>query len=148
MLSTDVPRRNGAALVEATVALRARFEACVWEAPTWPEGVADGLADLAEWVTENPVIARLLVTDARMAGRELLALADLERRRTISSVRRGWEHHHPGEPVPELHLEFFCGAVVHVIANALERDEVDDLPTRLVGLVLLAGEPLPARPSA
>ncbi|HET6509922.1 MAG TPA: hypothetical protein VFG42_24225 [Baekduia sp.] len=148
MVSTDVPRRNGAALVEATVAMRARFEDRVWTAGSWSEGVAAGLAGLAEQVAEDPAAARLLVIGARTAGRELLALADLERRRTISSVRRGWEHHHPGEPVPELHLEFLCGAVVHVIATALELDELDDLPTRLVGLVLLTGEPLPARPCA
>ena len=42
--------------------------------------------------------------------------------------------------MPELQLEFLCGAIGHVIAGALARDELDHLHARLFGLLAFADE--------
>jgi hypothetical protein len=137
MLSTDVQRSFGDAYLEATAAMRSRFEARVVEAETWTEGLALALCDLADGVLADPETARMTVTDVRFAHRDMLCLCDTDRQETINSLARGWQHHHAG-PVPELHLEFLCGAIGHVIAGALTRDQLEDLHGRLFGLLAFA----------
>jgi hypothetical protein len=137
MLSTDVQRSFGDAYLEATAAMRARFEARVLEAESWTEGLALALSDLADGVLADPATARLTVTDIRFAHRDMLCLCDEDRQATLASLARGWQHFHDG-PVPEVQLEFLCGAIGHVIAGAIARDELDELPTRLIGLLAFA----------
>jgi hypothetical protein len=139
MLSTDVQRSFGDAYLEATAAMRTRFEARVLEAESWPEGLALALNDLADSVLADPATARLMVTDVRSAHRDMLCVCDEDRQETIASLARGWQHHHRG-PVPELQLEFLCGAIGHVIAGALARGELDTLHARLFGLLAFADE--------
>jgi hypothetical protein len=140
MLSTDVQRSFGDAYLEATAAMRSRFEARVLEADNWTEGLALALSDLADGVLADPETARMTVTDIRFAHRDMLCICDEDRQETVASLARGWQHHHAGRPVPELHLEFLCGAIGHVIAGAFARDELDDLHARLFGLLAFADE--------
>jgi len=139
MLGTDVQRSFGDAYLEATAAMRSRFEARVLEAENWTEGLALALNDLADGVLADPETARMTVTDVRYGHRDMLCLCDEDRQETIASMARGWQHHHEG-PVPELQLEFLCGAIGHVIAGALTRDELDALHARLFGLLAFADE--------
>jgi hypothetical protein len=139
MLSTDVQRSFGDAYLEAVAAMRSRFEARVLEAESWTTGLALALADLADGVLADPETARMTVTGIRMSHRDLLCRCDEDRQETLASLARGWQHHHEG-PVPELQLEFLCGAISHVIACALARDELDALHARLFGLLAFADE--------
>jgi hypothetical protein len=139
MLGTDVQRSFGDAYLEATAAMRSRFEARVLGAETWTEGLALALNDLADGVLADPETARMTVTEARCAHRDMQCLCDEDRQETLASMARGWEHHHDGA-VPELQLEFLCGAIGHVIAGAIARDELDHLHARLFGLLAFAGE--------
>ncbi len=134
MLGTDVQQSFGDAYLEATAAMRSRFEALVLGAGNWTEGLALALDDLADGVLADPETARMTVTDIRFAHRDMLCICDQDRQETIASLARGWQHHHDG-PVPELQLEFLCGAIGHVIAGAIARDELDDLHVRLLGLL-------------
>jgi hypothetical protein len=137
MLGTDVQRSFGDAYLQATAAMRSRFEAHVLEAGDWTEGLALALNDLADGVLADPITARMTVTDARYGHRDMLCMCDEDRRETIASLARGWEHHHDGS-APELHLEFLCGAIGHVIGGALARDDLDGLHARLFGLLAFA----------
>ena len=139
MLSTDVQRSFGDAYLEAVAVMRARFEARVREAESWTEGLALALNDLADGVLADPETARMTVTDVRYGRRDMLSIYDEDRQETVASLARGWQHHHRG-PVPELQLEFLCGAIGHVIAGALARDELDQLHARLFGLLAFADE--------
>jgi hypothetical protein len=140
MLSTDVQRSFGDAYLEATAAMRSRFEARVLEAEDWTQGLALALNDLADGVLADPETARMTVTDIRFAHRDMLCICDEDRQETIASLARGWQYHHDGRPVPELQLEFLCGAIGHVIAGAIARDQLDDLHARLFGLLAFAEE--------
>jgi len=137
MLSTDVQRSFGDAYLEAVAVMRSRFETRVLEADSWTEGLALALNDLADGVLADPETARMTVTDVRFDQRDMLAIYDEDRQETIASLVRGWQHHHKG-PVPELQLEFLCGAIGHVIAGAIARDELDELHVRLFGLLAFA----------
>ena len=139
MLSTDVQRSFGDAYLEAVAAMRSRFEERVIEAGSWTEGLALALNDLADGVLADPETARMTAIDVRFDQRDMLAIYDADRQETIASLARGWQHHHKG-PVPELQLEFLCGAIGHVIAGAIARDELDELHARLFGLLAFAEE--------
>ena len=139
MLSTDVQRSFGDAYLEAVAIMRSRFETRVLEADSWTEGLALALNDLADGVLADPETARMTVTDVRFDQRDMLAIYDEDRQQTVASLVRGWQHHHKG-PVPELQLEFLCGAIGHVIAGAIARDELDELHARLFGLLAFADE--------
>jgi hypothetical protein len=139
MLGTDVQQSFGDAYREATAAMRLRFEERVLAAASWSEGIVKALDDLADGILADPERAQAMVTDARHSTLEVLRLCDEERQTTITSLARGWCHHHDG-PVPELQLEFLCGAIGHVIAGALARDELDDLHECLFELVAFVGD--------
>jgi hypothetical protein len=139
MLSTDVQRSFGDAYLEAVAVMRTRFETRVLEGDSWTEGLALALGDLADGVLADPVTARMTVTDVRFAQRDMLAIYDESRQETVASLARGWQHHHTG-PVPELQLEFLCGAIGHVIAGAIARDELAELHARLFGLLAFVDE--------
>jgi hypothetical protein len=139
MLSTDVQRSFGDAYLEAVAVMRSRFETRVLEAGSWTEGLAVALEDLADGVLADPETARMTVTDVRFGQRDMLAIYDESRQETVASLARGWQHHHEG-PVPELQLEFLCGAIGHVIAGAIARDELDELHARLFGLLAFVDE--------
>ncbi len=139
MLGTDVQRSFGDAYLAATAAMRSRFEARVLGAETWTEGLALGLNDLADGVLADPETARMTVTDSRCGHRDLLSVRDEDHQKTLTSMARGWQHHHDGV-VPELQLEFLCGAIGHVIAGAIARDELDHLHARLFGLLAFVDE--------
>ena len=96
MLGTDVQRSFGDAYLEATAAMRSRFEARVLEAEDWTEGLALALNDLADGVLADPETARMTVTDVRFGHRDMLCLCDEDRQETIASLARGWQHHHDG----------------------------------------------------
>jgi hypothetical protein len=139
MLSTDVQRSFGDAYLQAVAAMRSRFETRVLAADSWTEGLAVALEDLADGVLGDPETARMTVTDVRFEHRDMLAIYDESRQETVASLARGWQHHHEG-PVPELQLEFLCGAIGHVIAGAIARDELDELHARLFGLLAFVDE--------
>jgi hypothetical protein len=143
MLSTDVQPSFGDAYLEACAAMRSRFEARVLDAESWTEGLALALSDLADSVLADPETARMTVTDVRFGHRDMLCLCDEDRQQTLASLARGWEHHNDGM-APELQLEFLCGAISHVIAGAIARDELDELRERLIGLLAFVEAEVPA----
>ena len=140
MLSTDVQRSFGDAYLEATAAMRSRFEARVLEADSWTEGLALAL--------ERP--------GRRRARRSRDGTHDGHRRalrppRHAVPLRRG----SPGDDrlartrlaaPPRGPRALSCSwsssaaRSAHVIAGAIARDELDDLHARLFGLLAFADE--------
>jgi hypothetical protein len=138
MVSTGVPQSHSDAFVRASAGLRERFEAQVVGAESWTEGVAAALADTGDGLAEELEAVRMPVPDLHLVGARMRRAYDEDRPARMASMTRAWLHHHPGAPVPELQLEFFIGAVTHAVDAAVQRGDLEDLPTRLSALTTLA----------
>jgi hypothetical protein len=143
MYSTRVSRSNDEAFVRASANMRARFEARVMAAGSWTEGIASALSDLGAGLAEEMQAADMSVADLNQADRHQAGSTmrrsyDEARPARLAAMARAWRHHHPGVEVPELQLEFFTGAVDHVIVASLQRGDAENLAARLPGLTVLA----------
>jgi AcrR family transcriptional regulator len=92
-------------------------------APSWREGLRAALAELGEFLTAQPVLARGLLLQVHVAGDRALALRNevLERlSRAVDSARRETESRHSPPPVT---ARFMVSAIESIAVRALNADE-------------------------
>ncbi|HET6510057.1 MAG TPA: hypothetical protein VFG42_24905 [Baekduia sp.] len=123
---------SAGASLEASAAMRARFELLVVRERTWKDGIAAATTDLVERALAQPALARAVVNDSSERGAEL-SVRRRDRGQWVDMLIAAWKHHHSSPP-PECQLEFFFGALRRVIAWSLEYEDTparDELRMRL-----------------
>lgn len=106
---------------------------------TWCGGLRAAMDALLRALAEDEVVARLCFVEVPHGDRELLRLREGVRRRNVEILCEQYALHHPGEEVPEIHIELVCGTIVHAIAEAVENDRTADLVERLDEIMAVAG---------
>jgi hypothetical protein len=134
VVRTDVSWSLADTYLEASAAMRVRFELRTVRAARWSEGLTAALDDLAERVNSDQDSARLIVVDRGFGDPAVLRMRERDRQLWVDAMVAAWCHHHDGTP-PVFHLEFFCGAIRRVIASGLEARESGDLRARLLDLL-------------
>lgn len=112
------------ASLEASAAMRARFELLVVRERTWRDGLSAAMVDFVERALAEPALAWAVVRDddAVQEAAEL-QVRRRDRRQWVDMLVAAWQHHHAGPP-PVCSLEFFLGAFRRVVAWRLEHDDV------------------------
>ncbi|HEU4975170.1 MAG TPA: hypothetical protein VFT50_08775 [Baekduia sp.] len=129
----------GDAYLEASARLHAAWAARFAEQDTWSGGIGASTEALLQAVAEDGVAAQLCFVAIQRGDRELLRLRERVRRRNVESLCEQYALHHPGEPVPEIHLELVCGTLLHQIAEAVAEDRVGVLAERVDEILAVAG---------
>jgi AcrR family transcriptional regulator len=107
---------------------------------TWSGGLREAMSALLRALAEDEVSARLCFVEVPHGDREILRLREGVRRRNVEILCAEYEAHHPGEPVPEIHIELVCGTIVHAIAEAVANDRTAELVDRLDEIMAVAGQ--------
>jgi hypothetical protein len=111
------------AALEASAAMRARFELLVMRERTWRDGLSSAMADFVERALAEPALGRAVVRDDDAVEEAAeLHVRRRDRRQWVDMLVAAWQHHHAGPP-PVCSLEFFLGAFRRVAAWRLEHDD-------------------------
>jgi hypothetical protein len=129
----------GDAYLEAAERLHVVWASRFAEQDTWTGGLRASTDALLRALAADEVAARLCFVEIPHGGRELLRLREAARQRNIAVLYEQYERHHPGEPVPEIHIELVCGTIVHTIAEAIVNDRADALVDRIDEILAVAG---------
>jgi hypothetical protein len=112
----------------AFASLQVRIEsACVAEAD-WPEQVAAGIRAALEFAAEEPVVARMLTTDALADGREGFIRYDRMITHLGEWLLPGRALSPDGERLPEITEKAMVGGVAMLVAQRVDLGRHAELP--------------------
>jgi len=129
----------GDAYLEASSRLHDVWATKFVDHETWSGGLREAMAALLHTLAADEVSARLCFVEIPHGDREMLRLREGVRRRNVEILCKQYAAHHPGEPVPEVHIELVCGTIVHAIAEAVANDRTAELVDRLDEIMAVAG---------
>lgn len=129
----------GDSYLEASGGLHVVWASRFAEHDTWTGGFRAAMDALLDALAADPVTARLCFVEVPKGDRELLQLREVVRARNVEILCEQYAAHHPGETVPEIHIELICGTILHAIAVAVAEDRLDGVTDRIDDILAVAG---------
>jgi len=142
----DVDECVAAAYREAVEGVQSRYAVRLRAASTRDEALQDATRDLLTYLARHPHVASFVSVEVLKGGRELMALREELRRRSVANVRRELARFDGPAVAPELQVEMRIATMGHTIARHVTTGETAKLPSALDPALAMAGacEPLPA----
>ena len=118
----------GAAYLESAAELQSRFVAAFEQQTAWRDGLAAATRTLLETLADDPARARFCYVEVLEGPREVAALREQVRARSVDLFGEQYRARRRADPVPRLHLEVTNGAIIHAIERSARARRTDELP--------------------